>query len=191
MSTFSIHCSQCSNSNWSVRAGGSSKLPGPWCISTYGRITDEIIIRRPLPTTEKRVKESITIPSPIAFEAGVSKPGFLHPHRSFGFLLDIPQSNARHWMALAASAVWGFGVSKPVFLHPHRSFGFLLDIPQSNARHWQLQQYGDLAFSSLCFSIPTVVLAFFLTFHKATLGTGSFSSMGIWRFQACVSPSPP
>ena len=152
MSTFSIHCSQCSNSNWSVRAGGSSKLPGPWCISTYGRITDEIIIRRPLHTTEKRVKESITIPSPIAFEAGVSKPGFLHPHRSFGFLLDIPQSNARHG---------------------------------------QLQQYGDLAFSSLCFSIPTVVLAFFLTFHKATLGTGSFSSMGIWRFQACVSPSPP
>ena len=69
-------------------------------------------------------------PSAAAKGFGVLKPS----HRSFGFLLDIPESNARHWMALAASAVWGFGVSKPVFLHPH------------------------------------VVLAFFLTFHKATLG---------------------
>ena len=43
-----------------------------------------------------------------------------------------------------------------------------------------LQQHGDMAFRSLCFSILNlnVVLAFFLTFQKATLGTGSLSRPG-------------
>ena len=43
-----------------------------------------------------------------------------------------------------------------------------------------LQQHGDMAFRSLCFSILNlnVVLAFFLTFQKATLGTGSPSQPG-------------
>ena len=109
-------------------------------------------------------------PFPLAYNRGSTSEKqlqvFLHPHRSFGCLLGIPESNVRPWPR--PSAALGFGVSKPVFLHPHRSFGFLL--PESNVRHWQPQPAGPprpsaaVGFGVLCFSIPTVGFAVFLTF---------------------------
>ena len=87
-----------------------------------------------------------------------------------------------------SAAAWGFGVLNRVFSIPTVVLAFFLTFQKatlgtgslSRPGRLVLQQHGDMAFRSLCFSILNlnVVLAFFLTFQKATLGTGSPSQPG-------------